>query len=565
MNKNIIPRLDDVSKLTEEEFINKYKGSKFESKAEAKVYRKLYDLTKNDSNFKVVYDYIFAPKCQGAPTQVDFLVLKHGVGAALVEVKGEYEDIEGAWKQAHKQLKDAKYSLRDRINVYNIIIFPDSYLEKEKFFQINKNDVNGYIVDKKTFDEWVDKNKCIEYFDKFFDEKRYENPNPKTNETEEKLFDFNKYYNQYLLERDRKEEEKTNSLCDGIESIESNNDIIMIRGLAGSGKTFVAMNIAIKKTNNVLFIVRNQTLFEQIEEYFNKHIGKPKERWYIPRTGYERRTKTIYDTNNKILTLIRLDMKIYGESKKEFVDLINNHQVLIIDEIQDATSYEIRLLINKAANNDKQLFLVGDYNQFTNISNKDEFEKINTIIEDMKENKQIQIIDYKNKNFRNSIEIKNFIYKILNENNNYEDKIFKIKVFFHYMNNKCFNPLIKNEFQTIQKTPYSAIIYLYYHDKWTLKELDNIGIKKHEIIKSYNFSKGCEYNKVIVVGCYKNQLLFNNDMKNVISRRQLSLAAGRAKEELTLVFYVENDDEMQEIEAILKNDYKFDDSCFIQE
>ena len=565
MNKNIIPRLDDVSKLTEEEFINKYKGSKFESKAEAKVYRKLYDLTKNDSNFKVVYDYIFAPKCQGAPTQVDFLVLKHGVGAALVEVKGEYEDLEGAWKQAHKQLKDAKYSLRDRINVYNIIIFPDSYLEKEKFFQINKNDVNGYIVDKKTFDEWVDKNKCIEYFDKFFDEKRYENPNPKTNETEEKLFDFNKHYNQYLLERDRKEEEKTNSLCDGIESIESNNDIIMISGLAGSGKTFVAMNIAIKKTNNVLFIVRNQTLFEQIEEYFNKHIGKPKERWYIPRTGYEKRTKTIYDTNNKILTLIRLDMKIYGESKKEFVDLINNHQVLIIDEIQDATSYEIRLLINEAANNDKQLFLVGDYNQFTNISNKDEFEKIKTIIEDMKENKQIQIIDYKNKNFRNSIEIKNFIYKILNENNNYEDKIFKIKVFFHYMNNKCFNPLIKNEFQTIQKTPYSAIIYLYYHDKWTLKELDNIGIKKHEIIKSYNFSKGCEYNKVIVVGCYKNQLLLNNDMKNVISRQQLSLAAGRAKEELTLVFYVENDDEMQEIEAILKNDYKFDDSCFIQE
>lgn len=565
MNKNIIPRLDDVSKLTEEEFINKYKGSKFESKAEAKVYRKLYDLTKNDSNFKVVYDYIFAPKCQGAPTQVDFLVLKHGVGAALVEVKGEYEDLEGAWKQAHKQLKDAKYSLRDRINVYNIIIFPDSYLEKEKFFQINKNDVNGYIVDKKTFDEWVDKNKCIEYFDKFFDEKRYENPNPKTNETEEKSFDFNKYYNQYLLERDRKEEEKTNSLCDGIESIESNNDIIMISGLAGSGKTFVAMNIAIKKTNNVLFIVRNQTLFEQIEEYFNKHIGKPKERWYIPRTGYEKRTKTIYDANNKILTLIRLDMKIYGESKKEFVDLINNHQVLIIDEIQDATSYEIRLLINEATNNDKQLFLVGDYNQFTNISNKDEFEKIKTIIEDMKENKQIQIIDYKNKNFRNSIEIKNFIYKILNENNNYEDKIFKIKVFFHYMNNKCFNPLIKNEFQTIQKTPYSAIIYLYYHDKWTLKELDNIGIKKHEIIKSYNFSKGCEYNKVIVVGCYKNQLLLNDDMKNVISRRQLSLAAGRAKEDLTLVFYIENDDEKKEVKDILKKDYKFDDSCFIQE
>lgn len=73
-------------------------------------------------------------------------------------------------------------------------------------------------------------------------------------------------------------------------------------------------------------------------------------------------------------------MKIYGESKKEFVDLINNHQVLIIDEIQDATSNEIGLLINETANNDKQLFLVGDYNQFTNISNRDEFEKIKTII-----------------------------------------------------------------------------------------------------------------------------------------------------------------------------------------
>ena len=181
----------------------------------------------------------------------------------------------------------------------------------------------------------------------------------------------------------------------------------------------------------------------------------------------------------------------------------------------------------------------------------------------MKENKQIQIIDYKNKNFRNSIEIKNFIYKILNENNNYEDKIFKIKVFFHYMNNKSFNPLIKKEFQNTQKTPHSAIIYLYHNDKWTLKELHNIGIKKHEIIKSYNFSKGCEYNKVIVVGCYKNQLLLNDDMKNVISRRQLSLAAGRAKEDLTLVFYIENDDEKKEVKDILKKDYKFDEDCFL--
>ena len=567
MNKNIIPSLDDTFKLTEQEFIIKYNGCKFDSEAEAKIYRRLYDITNNDDSFKAVYDYKFPSKSQSSPAQVDFLLLKHGVGAALIEVKGKYEDLEGAWKQAHNQLKAANYSLHDRIKVYNIIIFPDSNLEKEKFFQNNKNDVNGYIVDKNTFDEWVDKNKCIEYFNNFFDEERYKNHNPKTNETEEteeELFNFNKYYNQYLLDRDRKEEERINNLCDNIESIEENSNIIMLSGLAGSGKTFVAMNVAIKKTNNVLFIVRNQSLFEQIEEYFNKHIGLPKEQWCIPRTGYEKRTKTIYDTNNKILTLIKLDMKIYGESKKEFVDLINNHQVLIIDEIQDATSNEIGLLINETANNDKQLFLVGDYNQFTNISNKDEFEKIKTIIENMKENKQIQIIDYKNKNFRNSIEIKNFIYKILNENNNYEDKIFKIKIFFHYMNNKCFNPLLKNEFQTIQETPYSAIIYLYYHDKWTLKALNNIGIKKHEIIKSYNFSKGCEYNKVIVVGCSKNQLLFlEDDWENTISRQQLSLAAGRAKEELTLVFYVENDDEKQEIKYILEKDYKFDESCFI--
>lgn len=566
MNKNIIPSLDDVSKLTEQEFIIKYNGCKFESEAEAKVYRKLYCLTNNKCNLKVVYDYKFLPKSQGAPTQVDFLLLKHNVGAALIEVKGKYEDLEGAWKQAHNQLKDANYSLHDRINVYNIIIFPDSRLEKEIFFQNNKNDVNGYIVDKNTFDEWIDNNKCIEYFNNFFDEERYKNPNPKTIEIEEELFNFNKYYNQYLLDRDRKEEERINNLCDNIESIEENSNIIMLSGLAGSGKTFVAMNVAIKKTNNVLFIVRNQSLFEQIEEYFNEHIGSlPKEQWYIPRKDYEKRTKTVYNINNKILTLKRLDMKLNSESKKEFADLIKNHQVLIIDEIQDAYFYEIGLLINEVTNNNKQLFLVGDYNQFTNILNKDEFEKIKTLIEEMKEKKQMQIIDYKNKNFRNNIEIKNFIYKILNENNNYEDKIFNnIKVFFHYMNNKNFNPLIKKEVLITSETSHSIIIYFYNHNKWTLKELENIGIRKHKEIKSYNFSKGCEYNKVMVVGCSKNQLLFlEDDWKNTISRQQLSLAAGRAKEELTLVFYVENDDEKQEIKYILEKDYKFDESCFI--
>lgn len=126
-----------------------------------------------------------------------------------------------------------------KYKVYNIIIFPDSNLEKEKVFQNNKNDVNGYIVDKNTFDEWVDKNKCIEYFNNFFDEERYKNHNPKTNETEEteeELFNFNKYYNQYLLDRDRKEEERINNLCDNIESIEENSNIIMLSGLAGSGK-----------------------------------------------------------------------------------------------------------------------------------------------------------------------------------------------------------------------------------------------------------------------------------------------------------------------------------------
>ena len=54
MNKNIIPSLDDVSKLTEQEFIIKYNGCKFESEAEAKVYRKLYDLTKNDCKLQVI-------------------------------------------------------------------------------------------------------------------------------------------------------------------------------------------------------------------------------------------------------------------------------------------------------------------------------------------------------------------------------------------------------------------------------------------------------------------------------------------------------------------------------
>ena len=55
----------------------------------------------------------------------------------------------------------------------------------------------------------------------------------------------------------------------------------------------------------------------------------------------------------------------------------------------------------------------------------------------------------------------------------------------------------------------------------------------------------------------------DNDLQNDVDRQQLSLAAGRAKEELTLVFYVENDDEKQEIKYILEKDYKFDEDCFL--
>lgn len=564
MNKNIIPNLDDVSKLTEQEFINKYKGSKFDSEAEAKVYRKLYKLVHIDDNYKLVYDYRFPPKCQGAPTQIDFLLLKQGIGAALIEVKGIKESPKTDWKIAMHQLNDANYSLNNKINVYNIVIFPDSNLEKETFFQKNRNSATGYIIDKRMFDEWDDSNKCEEYFLQFFNEDRYKHPNPETTETEKELFDGDKYYKRYLEERDRKEEYCINNLTEHLDFISNNPyNCYLIKGYAGTGKTFLAMNIAMKSLKRVLFIVRNQSLFEMVEKYFNNNI-ECSQRWVIEYDNYKKPTKSIFDLNNNVLTLKRLDMKLFFDLKEELKELIKEHQIFILDEIQDASSYEIKELMNEIKKEkDKVLYLVGDDKQFTNINQKEEFCKVKKIIEQAKNEKLLISIDLSNKNCRNSVEIKNFIYRLIDKKNIYSEKICNIKVFFHNIKS-CYNEIIQKEINDINNKEKSVVIYLDNHNSWTVKTLKNLGLKKYEKIKSYNYSKGCEYDEVIVVGCSYKQLLFlDNDLQNDVDRQQLSLAAGRAKEELTLVFYVENDDEKQEIKYILEKDYKFDEDCFL--
>ena len=267
------------------------------------------------------------------------------------------------------------------------------------------------------------------------------------------------------------------------------------------------MNIAMKSLKRVLFIVRNQSLKKKKKKYFNNNI-ECSQRWVIEYDNYKKPTKSIFDLNNNVLTLKRLDMKLFFDLKEELKELIKEHQIFILDEIQDASSYEIKELMNEIKKEkDKVLYLVGDDKQFTNINQKEEFCKVKKIIEQAKNEKLLISIDLSNKNCRNSVEIKNFIYRLIDKKNIYSEKICNIKVFFHNIKS-CYNEIIQKEINDINNKEKSIVIYLDNHNSWTVKTLKNLGLKKYEKIKSYNYSKGCEYDEVIVVGCSYKQLLF---------------------------------------------------------
>lgn len=563
MNKNILPDLGDALRLSENEFIDKYVGDVFDVDAEAIVYEKLYRFANKYDDYLVKYSYWFNPNDSKALPggQIDFIVCKKEIGFALLEVKaGSFTQVK--LDKAFNQTMKANYSLNKDINVYNIVIFPEDELDDAKKNQyMNNNDEKEkiYILDEKDFNKWDKPEEIKKYFDDFFnDERRYRVKKTNTDKIIAREFDIENYNKDREMERIAKEQKLINDKAKIINIVKNSGfNCFVLRGYSGTGKTFIAMNIAKDSEKNVLFICRNSELIKAISSYFDKDtklefVEKKCTDYKYPKKGKEQIERLVYKVNNtNLLTLYKLYLENENIDWENFEKLIDDNELIIVDEAQDSGYKEIELLLDKVTkDNNKQLYIVGDKKQFTNNEKKADFDKINNIIMKLKNEKQILYLDLGDDNCRNNIEIKNFVYKLINKE--YYDehkKISNIKVKFYY--NAKNTDTINQEIIKLIEVSNKEIVVV---------NNDKDGMKFKKDYLSSNYAKGCEYNEVILIGCKKCQLL--HDAENEINRQLLSQAAGRAKNDLILIFHVGNDNEKKEIIDILEYDYNFDRDCF---
>ncbi|MBR0038428.1 MAG: AAA family ATPase [Lachnospiraceae bacterium] len=562
MNKNIIPDIEDTLDLSKDEFIDKYVGDIFDVDAEAILYERLYRFVNKYDDYLIKYNYWYRSNDTKAIPggQIDFIVCKKEIGFALLEVKaGKFTQVK--LDTAFHQTLKGNYSLNSDINVYNIVFFPEDELDDIKKNQyINNNDKKDktYILDKKDFNKWDKPEEIKKYFDDFFnDERRYRVKKTNTDKIIAREFDIENYNKDREMERIVKEQKLINDKTKIINIVKNSGfNCFVLRGYSGTGKTFIAMNIAKDSEKNVLYICRNSELIKAISKYFDNDISFNIEdskytNYKYPISGKEQIEKAIYKSsiNSKTLTLYKLNLEEKKVNWSELEKLTDENDLIIIDEVQDSGYKEIKLLLDKVINDkDKQLYLVGDRKQFTNEAKRQDFNSINNVILKLKNDKQILYLDLGDDNCRNDIDIKRFIYKLIDKTYLDEQTIInRIKVVF--TNN--FDEQNKRIADWIEKEKKDIIVIN--------NETGKLNIREKYL--SSNYVKGCEYNEVVLIGCKKCQLLYSNEFE--IDRQQLSQAAGRAKKELTLVFYTKNDDEKKEIKDILQNDYKFDENCFI--
>lgn len=260
MNKNIIPDYSDTISCNLDIFYRKHENV-FDSPAEAKVYRLLYKLTKLDSLYKVRYGFYFHPKGSFVYPggQVDFLVYKENIGLALIEVKGGQYLKDEKYIKAQQQLMKANYTLNNKIKAYNIMIFPDDSVPKDVKSIIDGDD--KFVLDYNDYKRFTESsNDIVDYFDKFFSHNRYKEPIDGTAKFANKLFDLDIYN----LEKEKERVAKEAILIDNkVKSIDlvsnSGYNCFYITGYSGTGKTFIAMNMALdnEKMHYLLLEMKN--------------------------------------------------------------------------------------------------------------------------------------------------------------------------------------------------------------------------------------------------------------------------------------------------------------------
>ena len=575
MKKVIIPDYSDIINCDLDSFYRRLENA-FDSPAEAKIYRLLYKLVQLDSSYKVRYGFYFHPNDSFVYPggQVDFLIYKENVGVAILEVKGGKYLKDDKYIKAQQQVKKANYILNTKIKVYNIIFFPDDIVPKDEKFDTDDNGM--FILDNNDYIKFIEcNNSIVNYFDSFFNHDRYKKPIDGTSQFANRLFDLDMYSLEQEKERVAKEAVLIDYKVKSIDLVsDSGYNCFYLTGYSGTGKTFIAMNMAVIIDKDVLFVVRNEELFKSIYNFFIEKTSAIVNDYVWGKNGekYRKHSYTEFlKVSGKKICLFLLDINTNSiHYKKDFCPngdlfkIINDCDLIFIDEVQDASFSEIETLLSLIfGNNEKTLYLMGDSRQFTNIKKIEEFNKIRSLLSKYALNKKLLLLNLKYSNCRNSLEIKNFIYKLVNETYVYDESIksiIGIKVLFLLVPYKL-NDTLLNLLISIKDVKDGRIIFIsdISNDRYSKFITKKYGINKFEHKISYNLSKGNEYSKVVVMGAEIKHLVDDNE----IDRNILSLAAGRAKQDLSIVFYINNDEEKMSIIKKLKETYLFNEMCFV--
>lgn len=583
MFDNIIPNLQEDLHLENELFYEKY-NDVFDEISEVRVYKVLHKLVERDKSFKVIYGYFYHPEGSFVfpGGQIDFIVYKEKKGLALIEVKGlnKNEYFQNKYDYAQKQLMRANDTLRKQINglkCYTITMFPNYSLN-----DIQKTDSQyKYFVSKNEFELWESESEKVQsYFNEFFNEERFDGElNECTIEWINDIFSIDKYNKELEKERVAKEQTIINYKTKIFDFVKNSGyNCFLIKGYSGTGKTFIAMNMAMKSDRNTIFIVNTVALFNSIEKYFNKYLQKISEEYRNykhPKNDIKKYVEYKLCADKK-LKLLTLDHK---NNQKEYQKIealekdISGFDLIILDEAQDAKRYVVETLFKECQMNnkckpDKKLYLIGDDKQFISDAyhSEKDFNEVKSIIIEQKRNNKILYLDLNDDNCRNNMEIKSFVYKLRDQNKINDYTIKGIKVYFvdkkSQIDNAKLIECIKNYEEIIisnNKNDYRTN---------TIKKIREEVKKENEFsVKNYKLIKGCEYNSVVVLGLSKHNLL--HETSDTDARRILYVCASRAKQKLALVFYIENNGfeeiqkEKEDIKDILVKTYLFDgEECF---
>ncbi|NNG82709.1 NERD domain-containing protein/DEAD/DEAH box helicase [Acinetobacter sp. ANC 5378] len=330
----------------------------------------LFNIIKSDPNARdwiVFHSLNISKHITQEMGEIDFLIVIPNKGILVVEVKAhrQVKYIDGTWylgksderRGPFKQAKDAMYSLRkylreknsyyDTTEFYSLVIFTHCNFDQSTIEWERHEFANRLDLDKSNI------SKIIENFIKVSDKNKIEAKSNKLNIQKDKILlkKIDKEYckniknllrpnfeiplsNELIINNIKNE--LTRFTGEQIEAIDAiiNNPRVIFNGSAGTGKTFIAIEVALRKAiegEKVLFITFNKL----INQYISKKLDGQK--------------------NISVFTIDKLFFNFFKKirsdiSKEEAENIIldfnfeDKYDFLIVDEAQDILRNELNLL-----------------------------------------------------------------------------------------------------------------------------------------------------------------------------------------------------------------------------